>query len=286
MKRILITGENSYIGTSFEKWVMRFPDEYSVDTVSTLTDDWRECDFSKYDVVFNVAGIAHVDAKASIEGLYYKVNRDLCIEIAQKSKSEGVGQFVFMSSMIVFSNLTPLITNETEPNPRNFYGNSKLQADNEIQKLNSDTFKVVSIRPPMVYGPNCKGNFQRLYDFATSFPIFPDYTNQRSMIYIDNLCEFIKLIIDNNEHGIFYPQNREYVNVSEAVRLIAAINQKKPIMTKMFNKIIRLLLHRVNILNKVFGSYVYDKSMSNYHNFDYCVVDFKESIERIKEGKK
>ena len=85
MKRILITGANSYIGTSFEKWVAQWPEDYQVETVGTRNGEWKELDFSPYDVVFHVAGIAHQDAKADQEELYYKVNRDLTIEVAKIS---------------------------------------------------------------------------------------------------------------------------------------------------------------------------------------------------------
>lgn len=283
MKKILITGANSYIGTSFEKWLSQYPDKYIVDTVSTKNNEWKNKDFSGYHVVLNVAGIAHVDAKPEMEQLYYEINRDLCIALAEKSRDSGVSQFVFLSSMIVFSNLTPVITKDTVPNPRNFYGNSKRQADEAIQKLNCDTFKVASIRSPMVYGPNCKGNFQKLVDFALISPIFPNIDNQRSMIFIDNLCEFIRLVIDNRDYGFFYPQNREYINISVAVKSIANLYGRKMHLTKVFNHVIKLFLRKINILNKVFGSYVYDHSMSDYHNYEYCVSDFHESLKIMKE---
>ena len=60
MKKILITGKNSYVGKSFEKWLGNYPDRYSIDSISLRNDSWKEKDFSEYDVVFHVAGIAHV----------------------------------------------------------------------------------------------------------------------------------------------------------------------------------------------------------------------------------
>ena len=285
MKKILITGENSYIGMSFENWISKHPDKYAVDTISTMNDEWEKHDFSQYDTVLNVAGIAHVEARASMEPLYYKVNRDLCIKLCDKAKKSGVKQFVFLSSMIVFSNRTPVITKDTTPNPINFYGNSKLQADDHIQAENSDSFFVASVRPCMVYGPNCKGNFGKMTSFAKYMPLFPDYKNQRSMIFIDNLCEFIKQLVDNNERGIFHPQNKEYICTSDAVKKIAEFYGKKIWMTKMFNPFIKLFLPRLNIVNKVFGSYVYQKEISDYNDFSYCVADFKKSIElTLKDG--
>ena len=105
MKHILITGANSFVGTSVEQWLAKEPEKYEVDTVDTINDKWREADFSKYDVVFHVAGIAHVDPKPEMAPLYYKVNRDLTVEIARHAKKQGVKQFIFMSSMIVYLSL-------------------------------------------------------------------------------------------------------------------------------------------------------------------------------------
>ena len=79
MKRILITGANSFVGTNIEKWLLKEPENFSVDTVDTMNEAWKQADYSKYDTVFHVAGIAHVDPKPDMAPLYYKVNRDLAI---------------------------------------------------------------------------------------------------------------------------------------------------------------------------------------------------------------
>ena len=148
MKKILITGANSFIGTSIERWLMREPDKYLVDTVDTINGVWKQADFSKYEVVFHVAGIAHVDPKPEMAPLYYRVNRDLTIEIAKQAKACGVKQFVFMSSRIVYHASKSLkgdvTTLNTKPNPNDFYGDSKLQAEQELNKLACDTFKVAN----------------------------------------------------------------------------------------------------------------------------------------------
>ena len=71
MKKILITGANSYIGTSFETWVNEWPNEYKVDTLDVKDVDWINYSFKGYDVVFHVAGIAHVSTDPKMEELYY-----------------------------------------------------------------------------------------------------------------------------------------------------------------------------------------------------------------------
>jgi UDP-glucose 4-epimerase len=285
MKRILITGANSYVGTNVERWLNKEPDKYHVDIIDMRDGSWREKDFSGYDVVFHVAGIAHVDAKKNMESLYYKVNTDLTIETAQHAKKCGVEQFIFMSSIIVYGeskSLKPVvITRETEPKPNGFYGNSKLQAEIGIKKLEDQDFKVVILRPPMIYGPGSKGNFPKLIALAKETPIFPAYHNQRSMLYIDNLCEFVRLVIDNEERGVFWPQNREYVDTCEVVRQVAKEAGHKVWITRVFNLFVFLGSFLVSSINKLFGSLIYEKSLSEFFNIDYCLVDFDSSIAKV-----
>ena len=285
MKRILITGANSYVGTNVERWLMREPDKYHVDTIDMIDGSWREKDFSGYDVVFHVAGIAHVNAKKNMEALYYKVNTDLTIETAQNAKQCGVKQFIFMSSIIVYGeskSLKPvIITRETEPKPNGFYGNSKLQAEVGIKKLEGKDFKVVILRPPMIYGPGSKGNFPNLIDLAKKTPVFPAYHNQRSMLYIDNLCEFVRLVIDNKESGVFWPQNIEYVDTCEVVKRIAKEAGHRVWITRVLNPFVFLGSIIVSSINKLFGSLTYEKILSEYFNNAYCLVDFDSSITKV-----
>ena len=235
MKKILITGAESFIGVSFEKYLERYGEAYQVDTVDMRDGSWREYDFSSYDTVFHVAGIAHSDGgkiSREREALYYAVNTDLTVEAAKKAKAEGVAQFIFMSSAIVYGKSGSIgkpkhITLDTEPSPANCYGDSKLRAERGLMELSSDSFKVVVLRPPMIYGKNCKGNFATMARIADKTPIFPKVKNERSVLYIDNLSEFIKLMIDNGESGVFFPQNREYMNTSETVRLLGAAKGRR-----------------------------------------------------------
>ena len=284
MKRILITGANSYVGTNVERWLIRETDKYHVDTIDMIDGSWREKDFSGYDVVFHVAGIAHVNAKKNMESLYYKVNTDLTIETAQHAKKCGVKQFIFMSSIIVYGeskSLKPVvITRDTEPKPNGFYGNSKLQAEIGIKKLEDKDFMVVILRPPMIYGPGSKGNFPKLIALAKKTPIFPAYHNQRSMLYIDNLCEFVRLVIDNEERGVFWPQNREYVDTCEVVRQVAKLMKRNYYIIPGINWAVSIFGIFIRQLPKMFGSLTYEQSISDYE-YDYEVCSFQVSLSRV-----
>lgn len=290
MKRILITGANSYIGTSFEKYMQPFSAEYQVDTLDMIDGTWREKDFSGYDVVFHVAGIAHSDnGKISEEKakLYYAVNTDLTVETAKKAKADGVKQFIFMSSAIVYGNSAPLgkekiITASTPVSPANCYGDSKVQAENGILPLSDESFKVVILRPPMIYGKGSKGNYPTLAKFAKKLPLFPYVKNQRSMLYIENLTEFIRLMIANEENGVFFPQNAEYSNTSEMVQEIGCIHGKKVRLVKGFTWALKILSCFTGLINKAFGSLTYDQAISQYKQ-EYRKFSLVESIEATEK---
>ncbi|MER2227482.1 MAG: NAD-dependent epimerase/dehydratase family protein [Carnobacterium sp.] len=280
-KKILITGENSYVGNCLAKWLGKEPEEYEVEKKSVRDDKWKEIDFSIFDVIVHVAGIAHQDTKSDQSDLYYKINTDLTIELATKAKAEGVKQFIFMSSIIVYGvskDSKRVIDKNTVPTPSNFYGNSKFLAEQAIKSFQTEKFKIVIVRPPMIYGKDSKGNYPRLANLAKKTIIFPDIDNERSMLHIDNLCEFLKVMIDFEELGVFFPQNKEYVKTSVMVKLIGEAQGKKIKLIKWFNPFIKLILN-FNIVNKVFGNLVYEKGMSKYENKDYQIRDLKESIQ-------
>ena len=211
MKRVLITGANSYIGTSFEGWVRENCSDIATVTVDMRDENWKKLDFGGYDTVLHVAGIAHADVGKATEEekqQYYRVNTDLTAECAAKAKQDGVRQFIFMSSIIVYGESAgigkrKLITEDTVPAPANFYGDSKWQAEIKLERLSDDTFKIVILRPPMIYGKGSKGNYPLLAKMAGKLPLFPREDNQRSMLYVGNLCKFIELMIRNEEQGTF-----------------------------------------------------------------------------------
>lgn len=305
MKRILITGANSFVGTNVERWLMRQPDCYHVDTVDTMNDAWKQADFSRYDVVFHVAGIAHVDPKPEMAPLYYKVNRDLAIEVAKCARDKGVKQFIYMSSGIVYKVSKSLKgdvrTPETLPNPNDFYGDSKLQAESGVvnvnlnaevnpngnvnvnpnPNLNGDGMNVCILRPPMIYGPGSKGNFLRLGWLATKTPVFPEWHNKRSMLYIDNLAEFVRQIIDREMSGTFFPQNAELVDTVEIVKYFAKKYHHRIWISRIFNPLVWLASFFLPQVPKMFADCYYVPEMSKYE-FDYQIVSFEDSLKRLE----
>lgn len=284
MKHILITGAKSFVGTNVGNWLLKEPENFAVDVVDTMNDAWKQADFSKYDVVFHVAGIAHVDPKPEMATLYYKVNRDLAIEVAKWAKEHGVKQFIYMSSRIVYhaskSMRADVTTAETKPDPNDFYGDSKLQAEKDLNELACDSFKVAIMRPPMIYGPGNKGNLPRLAWLATKVPMFPAWHNKRSMLHVYNLAEFIKQVIIRELGGTFFPQNKEYADTVEIVRCFAKEHGHKIWITRLLNPFVWIGSFFIPQIPKMFSDSYYVQEMSKY-DFDYQVISFEDSLKGL-----
>lgn len=287
MKKVLITGAGSYVGESVRSYILRSaPGQFQIDSVDTMGDNWKKADYTQYDVVYHVAGIAHVNADPKMEPLYYKVNRDLTIEVAKHALAAGVKQFIFMSSQIVFhesqSLKTEMLTKDTLEKPNGFYGDSKLQAERGLKDLEKEgKMKICILRPPMIYGPKSKGNFLRLGWLATKTPVFPLWHNKRSMLYIDNLGEFVKQAILRELEGTYYPQNRELADTVEIVRFFAKKYHHRIWFSRLFNPLVWLGSFVLQPLNKMFASYYYDPEMSKV-DFDYQLVSQEESFKGLE----
>lgn len=283
--KLLITGAGSYIGRNVADYIQNIEPDWMITQLDVQTDEWKKHDFSNYDTVFHVAGIAHRKITSDIEWLYYKVNRDLAIEVAEKSKECGVKHFVFMSSMSVYSDDTTYVNESTPAKPDNVYGKSKLQAEEKILLLATNHFVVSIIRPPMIYGKGCKGNYNSLRSLAIKFPFFPKVDNKRSMLFIDNFSEFMRQLIIHPKDGILYPQNAELVNTAEWVKSIAEIHGKKVYLSSCMGLLAKLGKHLPVVKNyclKAFGDSYYDQKMSEYPDMQYQIVSFKESIIRTE----
>lgn len=278
MKKVLITGKNSYLGNQFYDACSSI---FELTRISCRDDSWKNMDFSTYDSIYHVAGLAHSTPNESQRELYYQVNTQMTIDLAKKAKQEGVSQFIFMSSVIVYSSSCTTIDETTPLEPDNFYGDSKKQAEKELLELADDQFHVVIIRAPMIYGKNSKGNYRKLSSFAQKMPIFPTLKNQRSMLYVGNLVEFVKQSIEYNLSGIYFPQNKEYVSSYELVKEVAKVHHHNIHFVSIFNPILKGLKNQT-MINKLFGDKVIETRCSTYH-FEYQIYDFEQSIRLTEE---
>ncbi len=259
MKKILITGANSYIGTSFEKYMSQWGNIYQVDTIDMTNDTWQSKDFSTYDCIYHVAGIVHVKETPKNASMYYIVNRDLAIETAKKAKIEGVKQFIFLSSMSVYGMNEGAIDLNTPVCPKSNYAKSKFEAEQGLWELQAEDFSVAIMRPPMVYGNGCKGNYQALVKIAKISPFFPNYTNKRSMLSVDCLSWYVKDIIDNGKNGLFFPQDEQYVCTCTMVKDIAHTMGRRIIPLKCLNPLVWIAKKYTVAGKKAFGDLYYIK---------------------------
>ncbi len=298
MTRILITGENSYIGTSVERYLMEYngsygEEVYHVDTISLREKSWIHYDFSSYDAIFHVAGIAHADVgnvSDAEKARYYEINCDLAEETALKAKAEGVKQFIYMSSVIVYGESAPVgkrkrITKETELNPANFYGDSKVQAEKRLSLLTEEGFQVALIRAPMIYGKGSKGNYPLLAKLAVKLPFFPNIQNERSVLYVENLAEFVRKLVESGMGGVHFPQNSEYATTAQLVQMISRTKGKKICLCKALNPLVylaALVPGKIGkMVNKAFGSLTIAPEMENIDH--YQIYNLQESIERTEK---
>lgn len=300
-KKVLITGSGSYIGESFKQYALDYyAQNFEIDEVDMLTDAWKEMDFSAYDIVYHVAGIAHADVgkvSEEIKQKYYEVNTDLAILVAKKAKEEGVKEFILMSSMIIYGDSAPygkqkMIDKNTVPVPANFYGDSKLQADVAVRTLADKSFKVIVLRPPMIYGKGSKGNYPMLAKLAKKIPVFPDVENARSMLYIENLCEFlcqVMLIKSMKENAVvLMPQNAEWTKTSDMVKEIAKASGKNIANLKLLRPAVTIggkVPGKVRgLVNKAFGNSCYAHEISLYPGIHYQTIPLCESIVRTEKN--
>lgn len=269
MKKLLIAGAGGYIGSSFVSYLeTQFPEKYELHTISVRTDTWKSEDFSGYDSFVDFAGIAHIQETEENAHLYYEVNRDLALALCKKAKDAGVRQFIYLSSMSVYGLETGRIDSNTLPAPVTHYGKSKLEAEQMLATIASDSFKIAILRPPMVYGDNCKGNYAILEKIAESFPFFPSLRNQRSAIHIDRLCAFLEKLIENEATGLFFPQDESYMCTSDTVWHIAQDRGRKLRLSPILNVPAKLAMRFPGGLGskarKAFGNLIYDQEMSTW----------------------
>ncbi len=256
--RVWITGINSYIGEHLAARLRARGDD--VTELDVRGDAWERADFSGVDAVVHVAGIVH--RPQTDDAPYDQVNRALALRVAERAKAAGVRQLVFFSTMSVYGLSMGRIDADTPCAPVNAYGKSKLAAEDGLRALADDAFHVAVLRPPMIYGPGCKGNYPRLSGLVRKLPVFPKIRNERSMLYIGTLCGFMLGLLDSGAGGLYFPQDKEYVDTCELVRCIAKYQGKRVCQLPGFGWLIRLLEPRVSALGKLFGSLTYDRGMS------------------------
>ncbi|MCL1819528.1 MAG: NAD-dependent epimerase/dehydratase family protein [Oscillospiraceae bacterium] len=277
---VLITGSNGYIARMLHAALSEA--RHEARHLNVRGDEWRNTDFTGYDSVVHLAGIAHNSSFDPEE--YRRVNIELTSALAKKARDSGIPQFIFVSSMAVYGLsdvFAPLneLTRNTPLQPKTLYGKSKLSAESEVLSVYGDTSCIV--RPPMVYGENCPGNYARLRNIVLKYKVIPNYKNNRGMIYVHNLCEMLKLLIENRASGYYHPQDAETLSTRKLADLIAEANGVK--VRAIPIPFLKFAAKVLPIIGKAFGSLSYSPELTAYNDGNYQVYDVKSAIERTEK---
>lgn len=287
--KILITGKTSRIGNAFMEYMQtRYPGEMDISAVSLREGSWKAQDWSKYDAILHAVGVTKADtAKMDAEQKrhYYEINRDLAIEAAKKTKSDGVHQFVLLSTMMVYGNAAPIgrsfsIKQDTIPNPASVYGNSKLEGEKGVLVLADDDFRVAVIREPVVYGQHIHGELQKLLEISKRLPVFPWIESTKSYIFEDNLLECFRQILLQNKGGVFCPRNTEQPTTSELFCIMRKTQGKRCIYLYGLTGILKLLSYITGYVNAVFNDLHYEDALAQINGIDYQMCSLEESLNR------
>jgi len=202
---------------------------YVVGNLNAYTD-WAEA-LANEQVVIHTAARAHIMKDEVPDPLaeYRKVNLEGTLNLARQAAQAGVKRFIFISSIKVNGEQTPLgkpFTPEDTPAPEDPYGISKYEAEQGLQQLAQETgMEVVIIRPPLVYGPGVKGNFAsmvRLVEKGIPLPLGAIH-NKRTLVALDNLVDLIITCIDHPAaaNQVFLAGDGEDVSTTELLRGVA-----------------------------------------------------------------
>lgn len=281
-RNILITGKTGYIGNALEKFFIAQGDR--VERLSVRRQTWQEKDFSKFDVVIHLAALVHNNTPHARLTDYFKVNYELTKNLANLVKKAGVNKFIFLSTMSVYGEegsltSTVKINRYTKCNPTTYYGITKYKAETMLENLANNQFQVNIIRPPMVYGKNSPGNFSRLLKLSKINFIYPKISNQRSVIYIEDLVDHINQLINYDGTTLTHPQNKDYMETNQTLMLMRKFNDKKPYLLEIsYFKFLNKFLNKIGIIRKVYGNLIYDKDIDSKYKFEDKRSNFEDTI--------
>ncbi|WP_193810724.1 NAD-dependent epimerase/dehydratase family protein [Kaistella flava (ex Peng et al. 2021)] len=226
--KIILTGATGFVGQNLSTFLQN--NDLEVKSLS-LREEWVYP--QNLNVIIHLAGKAHDTSNFSDDESYFKINRDLTIQLFDQFLTSETKDFFYFSSVKAAADTVDGILDENfEANPQTPYGKSKLEAENYLlhQKLPSGK-RLFIIRPCMIHGPGNKGNLNLLYKVVEKGIPWPlaSFENKRSFLSIDNLNFLILKMLQNEEvsSGIYNLADDQDVSTNELVKIIAHISGKK-----------------------------------------------------------
>jgi len=276
--KILITGENSFVGRSF----LGYSTYKDVSEISLIKHAPESIDYNLYDVVIHLVAIVH-QKKTIPESQYFIINRDLCLKVAELAKTAGVKQFIFLSTVKVYGKFISGSEPWNEHSlclPEDAYGKSKYEAEVALKKLEDECFTISIIRTPLVYGEYVRANMLSIMKLVSRIGILPfkNVNNRRNFTGAENLASFIDRIIERRASGIFIAMDEKAISTSELVKMISKNLGKKIILFKIPDFIVKVgMIVFPSIFDRLYGSFEMDNSRT------LKVLDFKPPVP-ISEG--
>lgn len=261
------------------------------------------------DVLTNVEVVIHCAAKVhAMDDLshdplseYREVNTLGTMNLANQAFLAGVKRFIFISSVKVNGESTsgrdPFSTKDGRL-PKDFYGQSKAEAEEQLLQLAKETgLEVVIIRPTLVYGPRVKANFSALMNIVSKgipLPFSCINTNKRSLVSVDNLVDLIVTCIKhpNAANQVFLVSDDNDVSTSGMVREMAKALGKRdwqiPIPLWCF-RLLGKILNKKPIVDRLTGSLQVDishtKETLNWHPPQTLEEGFQKTANAFLQSK-
>jgi UDP-glucose 4-epimerase len=261
--KVAVTGSTGFVGKRYLQVPASNCSKMPLNLRATRVED---IDLRGTDVIVHLAGKAH-DMQGAPDEEYFSVNFDLTRALADRAKSSGVMQFIYISSTKVYGDeISATLDEHSACLPTDAYGKSKLAAEHYLQSISSPDFKVAIVRPPLVYGPEVKGNMIRLLELASkNIPLPLGKTNNaRSMVFLDNLVALIDKIIGEEASGLFIAGDERPLSTDELVTAIRSNlgNTSGLVSIPVF---MRPLIRKIKpaLYTRLFGSFVVDNKGSN-----------------------
>ncbi|WP_348823525.1 NAD-dependent epimerase/dehydratase family protein [Flavobacterium aestuarii] len=220
--KTIITGASGFVGQNLSRYLSQH--FFEINSISLRNSDWK--DKFTADAIIHLAGKAHDTKNTSDASEYFKVNTDLTKELFDIFLESDVKDFIYFSSVkAAADDVSDVLLENTVPNPKTPYGQSKLQAENYIlSKEIPDGKRVFIIRPCMIHGPGNKGNLNLLYKIVSKGLPWPlgAFENKRSFLSIDNLCFIVKELLERADisSGIYNIADNEPLSTNELIELL------------------------------------------------------------------
>lgn len=284
--KIFVTGANGFVGKALCEELKKRNISYnsgvrkSINTEQVSYGDlatfnnWQTI-LKDVNVIIHLAARVHVMKETAINPIesFRKINVDATLKLARAAKEIGVKRFIYLSSIKVNGEQTTLPFKASDtPNPKDAYAISKLEAEEGLSLLHEiGIFEVVIIRPPLVYGPGVKANFEKLfYVVKKNIPIpFGRVANKRSLVSIFNLIDLIILCSYHLKAAgeIFLVSDDHDMSLKEMILEMGKVLEKKPLLIPIpvpFMKLAATLLGKKAFAHRLFGNLQVDIVKTKY----------------------